>query len=334
MRARHRGDKTWYYFDTGSKPRKEIPLGANYADALRKMSQLLSIEGLEPPKTFAAIVSHYLESDEFADLSCGTRADYKAAIDMLMKLFWDAPLDEVTPVDVKHYLAYRCKTSTHRAYREVTMFGMLFRYARSENWTINKPTEPIRLPKLPGRKHVYVSDEWYDAVYDMATEALRDAMDLAYYLGQRPGDLLSITEDHIVDGCIELRQQKTGMPQRFVIQGPLEELIARIRARKDSFPQVCQHLLVDERGMRLTKAKLRHRFEQAREEAGIAGTDFQFRDLRRKSGSDVRDQSGSLDAAQALLGHMSQEMTEHYTAARGKVVDILPKARKVAGRKI
>ena len=40
MRARHRGDKTYYYLDTGAKPRKEIPLGRDYVLAIQKWAEL------------------------------------------------------------------------------------------------------------------------------------------------------------------------------------------------------------------------------------------------------------------------------------------------------
>ena len=40
MRARKRWSKTYYYYDTGGKPRKEIALGSDYAIAIKKWSEL------------------------------------------------------------------------------------------------------------------------------------------------------------------------------------------------------------------------------------------------------------------------------------------------------
>ena len=69
---------------------------------------------------------------------------------------------------------------------------------------------------------------------------------------------------------------------------------------------------------------MRSRFEKARADAGIAGKDFQFRDLRSKSGSDLKDQQG-IESAQALLGHASVTMTEHYTnRRRGVLITKIP----------
>ncbi|BBE09978.1 integrase family protein [Mycoavidus cysteinexigens] len=48
---------------------------------------------------------------------------------------------------------------------------------------------------------------------------------------------------------------------------------------------------------------------------------FQFRDLRAKAGTDKEVGSGgNIREAQALLGHSSVAMTEHYVRKRGRVV--------------
>lgn len=164
----------------------------------------------------------------------------------------------------------------------------------------------------------------YDAVYENGDQDLKDAMDLAYYIGQRPGDLLGMTLIKIRDGMLEYRQNKTTTPQRIALIDGLKELIERIQARKATHKVESMFLLVNMRGRKMTKAMLRSRFEKARAKAKIAGNDFQFRDLRRKSGTDLRDQAG-LDAAQDLLGHKSVTMTEHYTGARGRKISAIPR---------
>lgn len=43
MRKRVRGEHVYFYLDTGSKPRKEIPLGTDYLQALRKYAELTCV---------------------------------------------------------------------------------------------------------------------------------------------------------------------------------------------------------------------------------------------------------------------------------------------------
>jgi len=114
---------------------------------------------------------------------------------------------------------------------------------------------------------------------------------------------------------------------RIPVAGMLKVVIERIVRRKRTFTVQPLALLVDDKGRALTKFMLRSRFEKARAAAGPEAANFQFRDLRAKAASDLRDQAG-LEAAQSLLGHASVTMTEHYTRNRlGKVADVVPEGR-------
>ena len=163
-----------------------------------------------------------------------------------------------------------------------------------------------------------------EAVYRHASPALRDAIDLAFYLGQRPGDVLKLAETDIRNGTITFSQNKTQAPMRIEAGGDLANLLKRMADRKAKFAVRPLQLLVDEAGRPMTKAKLRSRFEAARDAAGVDGSRFQFRDLRRKAAADLRDQA-DIYASQALLGHANVEMTEHYAAGKARTVKTLPK---------
>jgi integrase len=331
--ARQRSGRVFYYYDEGGKPRKWIPLGGDYVLAVQQWAKLnLSDSPVRPTVGYA--IATYKASPAFTKLSTGSQSDYGYALENLLTYFGEAPLDDVLPSHLTAYHELRCqgtdklKASEHRANREITMLGTVFRYARSKNLTKNDPKESIKLDKLPGRKNVYIYDEMLDAVYAQASEDLKEAIDLAYYLGQRPVDLLDMRVMNQRGGMMEYRQRKTGTPQRIAISGGLDELLKRIAKRKSGFEVPCLYLLVDERGKKMTKHKLRSRFEAARLAAGIEGKDFQFRDLRRKAGSDLRDQAG-IEAAQDQLGHRSITQTEHYTgAARGRIINKIPAQRK------
>lgn len=329
MRARRRGDKVYYFYDTGGRPRTEIPLGTDYILAVQQWAQLHQAQPTAQ-MTVAWLIGKYLASPAYASVTSGTQADYKFAIDKIMEKFGDAPLDQVRPSHVTLYIEQRCQSSKHRALREKTVLSMLYNWAIEREFAKFNPAGAVKTKRLPGRKHVYIHDEMLDAVYEKAPQDLRDAIDLAYYIGQRPADLLSMTLIKIRDEMLEYRQAKTATPQRIALVGGLKEVIDRIQARKAEHKVASMFLLVNERGQKMTKAMLRSRFEAARTAAGIAGKDFQFRDLRRKAGTDVRDQAG-LDAAQDLLGHASVVMTEHYTAARGKKISAIPRKRSNGG---
>ncbi|WP_322015364.1 tyrosine-type recombinase/integrase [Paraburkholderia sp. J12] len=99
----------------------------------------------------------------------------------------------------------------------------------------------------------------------------------------------------------------------------LANLLRRISSRKQTHNPRATKLIVDEDGEPLGRAALRFRFDKARDAAGIAKSDFQFRDLRAKAGTD-KESASDLREAQSLLGHGSVAMAEHYVRKRGKRV--------------
>lgn len=324
MRARVRNGTTYYTYDAGGKPRKEIPLGTDYQLAVQKWAEMHMVKPTEK-LTVGWAIGKYRASPQFEEVGLGTQADYGFALDKLLAKFGDAPLDEVRPSHVTLYIDDRSKQSKHRALREKAVLSMVYSWAIARDYCTVNPVAAIKTKRLPGRKHVYITDELLDAVYSHASPALKDAMDLAYYLGQRPGDVLAMSESDIRSAYFDFTQGKTGTGMRIsATSEDLDALIKRIAQRKSKFAVHCMQLLVDESGKAMTRAKLRSRFEAARDAAGVDGSKFQFRDLRRKAGSDMRDQGG-LEAAQDLLGHKSVTMTEHYTAGRGKKITAIPK---------
>ena len=322
MRARQRRSITYYYFDAGGTPRKEIPLGSDYTLAVQTWAKL-NISAAPSLPTVGYAIARYLASTDYLRLCAGTQADYGFALDKLRVAFGSGPLDQVRPTHVAQYLERRSAESRHRALREVAVLAMVYRYARAHDLTTADPVAPVKRGKLPGRKAIYIEDDVLQAVYEVACQPLKDALDLAYAIGQRPGDVLALQEGAIKDGTLSLRQTKTGTPIRIAIAGALEQVLARILERKRLYTVRSLALLVDERGQRMTKAKLRGRFEKAREQVPEAAH-FQFRDLRAKAATDLREEA-SIEASQALLGHTSVVMTEQYTRNRqGKTVTKIP----------
>lgn len=322
MRARVRGDVTYYYYDTGAKPRKELPLGTDYVMAVRKWSELHQAATNVKP-TVAWAIAKYQASPQFLDVSTGTQKDYSYAFDQLAKHFGDAPLDEVRPSHITLYIDKRSAQSRHRALREKAVFSMLFAWCMAREYCTSNPVALIKTKRLPGRKNVYIDDDKYQALYDRASVDLRDAIDLAYYTGQRPADVLAMRETDIKNGYLWVTQRKTDKPLKIKVTGELAMLITRIQARKATLPHQADWLLVDEKGHPLTKPKLRLRFESARMAAGLTSAEYQFRDLRRKAAAELRDTSG-IASAQNLLGHSHQAMTEHYASGKPVTVDAIP----------
>lgn len=317
MRARkQRSGTIYYYYDTGAKPRIEVPLGSDYVAAVQRWAELESEPAPTALITFKWVSEKYLR-EEVPTKAPRTQADNIKEMVKLVAFFGDAPIEEIEPQHVRQYLHSR-RESPVRANREKALLSHVFNKARE--WGITAMPNPCRgiTGYTEKGRDVYVEDETYKAVHDAADQPTRDAMDLAYLSGQRPADTLDFDERDIRHGLLEVTQNKTGAKLRIAIEGELAAVVDRIMERKRALNAkvYCTKLIVNERGEPLSLHALQQRFDKARERAGIDKATFQFRDLRAKAGTDKADSSGDIRQAQQQLGHTSVTMTEHYVRAR------------------
>lgn len=334
MRARKKASgRIYYYLDQGKRAdgrRTELPLGADYIEALRRYSEA-EINATGPALTLGGALRRW-QTETLPGRPINTQKDVLWSLPRLLKFFDNPPVEfeKVEPQHIKQYLRWR-KDSPVRANREVAWLSAAWNWAREEGLTKTaNPCAGVRRHRETARD-VYVEDAEFDLLYEHGGEPLRNAMDVAYLLGLRPIDVLLIQETDIRNGALEVTPSKTrhrtGRKLRFEIEdgGELDNLIRRVRARKAAFSVKSLALLINEKGQALTKSMLRRRFEDARAAAAKAiGNEqlaakirlIQFRDLRAKAGTDKADSAGDIRQAQKQLGHSSVTMTETYVRAR------------------
>lgn len=330
FRARQqKSGKTYYYFDTGAKPRKEIPLGPDYREAVKKWLELSNMPLAVPKETFADLADKY-EAEVIPTKAKSTQQTQRGDLRKLREFFCNpapAPLDQIKPKHIYQLLQWAKDTPT-TANRLKRTFSHMFNMARAWGWTeAENPCTGIEGHSL-GKREVYITDAVYRAVYNQGTDMLKDAMDLAYLTGQRPGDVRELTEHNIQDGYLVIKQSKTGAPLRFVIEGQLAELLDRLAQRKAGRKLHSFNLLTNKQGTAVTEISLRRHFEKARESAALAAPDaetaaairaFWFYDLRAKAADDVADERGE-QAAAKQLGHTSVTTTKRHYLRRGAKV--------------
>ena len=228
-----------------------------------------------------------------------------------------APLDEIEPAHVRRYLDWR-KDTPGGANNEIGYLSAIFNYAREQGWTSKE--NPCRNVKKHSKKRreVYIEDYLYQAVYQAASQQMRDLMDIAYITGQRPVDIVGIHSSHIHEGILHISQQKTGAKLRFEISGKLKEIIDRIH-------QDNGYLFLNSHGKPLSRAALSRQFlelrktvMQQRPELAEELSAFQFRDLRAKAATDIYLAADTRSASDQL-GHASEQMTKIYIR-RGKIL--------------
>lgn len=278
--------------------RREIPLGSDFQQALRKYAELHGAIADEAPTKFRHAVKAYRESEEFKSRATTTQRGYSRQLIVLDKVFGDLEFTEILPIHIRQYLKkHRAKVS---ASREKALFSVVWNFARGENiTTAANPCAGIH--GVMSKRKRYVTDAELTAVLKQADQPTRDFIELLYYTGQDASVVLKLTRADIHDGELWARRTKTGEAARITIEAGLARVIKRVT----SYPVASMYLVRDQKGQCFSLWAIRKRFWHARR---AAGQDWQLRDLRAKAATD----SVSIEAANRLLAHSAMSTTDGY----------------------
>ena len=325
-RARKNGSTTTYYYYTARQngKRKEISLGTDYHQALLRYAQM-EINVAQDIITFNIAAARY-QADIIDNSAQNTRYSYASAIKKLQAFFNGAPLEQIAPHHVRQYLDSR-RQHKAAANKEISFFRAIFNHAREIGYTnAANPASGVKKFPMP-KRDTYIEDELYLLVYEAADQQMKDLMDIAYLIGQRPIDVVSIHSRDIKNSELSIQQQKTKNRLRFALSGSLKEIVERI-APKDG-----GYLFRNQHGGQMQRTTLTRRFSELRNqliqqhpELANELQNFQFRDLRAKSGTD-KFLSNDRAAAQEQLGHTSSQTTNIYIRKK-KLIEPLEKVKE------
>lgn len=328
--------KVWvgYYYNGRDENgrRLEIPLGGDL-DAARIEWARLERTQLPPgaPRLLGAIFDRY-EREIIPGKSPRTQQDNVSELKHLRRAFEQAPIDAITPQVVAQYRDAR--TAKTRGNREIALLSHIFNIAREWGLTDkDNPCARVRRNKEKARTY-YAADDVWRAVYAEAVQELRDAMDLAYLTGQRPADALKPILADIGDEFMLIDQGKTGKRLRIRLRlgeepTGLGRFLDGLLERRALAGIRSSTLITNDKGLRLSQAMLRNRWDEARRRAASAAEaagdgalaerirQFQFRDIRPKAASEIDD----LTAASRLLGHSKEALTQQVYRRVGEVVN-------------
>lgn len=325
---------TAYYYNGRDEHGKRIekPLGTDLPTAKLKWAELEGVNVSRPQKTIILMKEVF---DRYVATVVPlkkprTRKDNLSYIRWLRKVFDSAPIDEITQREVCQYLEVRSLKAPVRANREISLLSHIWLKARNWGYTENEnPVKEVEKNKEKPRDY-YVEDDVWAAVYEIAGQDLKDAMDINYLTGQRPADVRKMRISDIKDRKLVVKQNKTGKRLRILLddennQTELGRTIDRICDRPDLKQN--SYLVSTADGKNLTESMLRTRFESARKAAANKALEqndddlaerikkFQFRDIRPKTASDL-----DVLHASKLLGHSQQEITEIVYRRKGEDV--------------
>ena len=212
-----RDGRVYCYFRRPGYPRVRLP-GLPWSPSFMAAYEAAMIAprtaigaGRVKPGSVAAVIAEYKDSREFfGSKSAGTQRMRRGILDRFGAAYGDRPFALLPPewidalLDTKPPYAARSWLATLRS---LCKFAVKRRYLRTD------PTANIKLASIKGDGfHTWAENEIarYEAHYPIGTKP-RLALALLLYTGQRRSDVVRMGRQHIKDGVLTVKQQKTGV---------------------------------------------------------------------------------------------------------------------------
>jgi integrase len=258
--------------------RKMEALGADLTVALRSWASRRG-EEITEAYTFADAARHY-RIHALHKVARATQRDYEGRLKRLESVFGRTALGSITPQHVRKFLSAR---SAIGGTRDKAVLSLVINHAREHGLTsVQNPCIGVRGTK--SKSSVYVSDEQLAAVIERSDAELATFLEFCWRTGADASVVLGFTPAMFAGETATIRRTKTGEATALSVTPRLREM-----ARNLPFHSSLQ--------------TLRKRFWIARGDA-----DWTIKQLRAKAATD----SPNLGAAQALLGHASEQTTAVY----------------------
>jgi hypothetical protein len=161
------------------------------------------------PSSVGMAIAAYFGSTEFSSLAAGTQAKRRQILQRFREQHGEKPLALLPPKFVALTLS---QMKPHVARNWVKALRGLMQFATKLELCREDPTQGVKLPRIKS-DGIYTWAEGdiaaFEAVHPIGSQA-RLALGLLLYTAQRRSDVIRIGPQHIRNGVLTVRQQKTG----------------------------------------------------------------------------------------------------------------------------
>jgi integrase len=219
------------YFRRRGYPRVQLPglpwspsFMAAYEAALTGPRTAIGA-GRSKPGSVAAAVAEYFDSQQFfASKSAGTQRMRRGILERFRAAYGDRPLALLPAEWIEALLDAK---PPHAARSWLVTLRSLCQFALKRGWVRADPTANIKLRAIKGSGfHTWTDDEiaQFEAHYPIASKP-RLALALLLYTAQRRSDVVRMGRQHIRDGVLTLKQQKTGITLAIPVHPHLQAVL-------------------------------------------------------------------------------------------------------------
>jgi integrase len=334
---------TWWFVDINRKWHRLCRVSEGLMRLYAQLSQF-SREADERAATdnMPALVDDWLVV-KLPRYALSTREEYRRMATFIKSEFgpqWT--IEDVRPTDIARFLDKHFADKPNMSNKYRNLFALVFAHGIRKGLRDRNPAKEVEGSGEKKRDR-YITDAEFDAVRAAALLGLDNKptdsgptivclIDLAYQTAQRFGDLLALNWQDVSDDGIYFHPNKTvnSSGVRLLIQ-MTPDLRATLDAAKAGKVKAIGPVICTQDGARYTYSgaqtawkraclRARTRYEEACKKDGLPIDEqflrrMHFHDLRAKALTDKGRLEGA-EAAQALAGHTTAEMTAHYTKAR------------------
>src|SRR5262245_18040973 len=258
-------------------------------------------------ETLGWTIERFLASQSFESRAEATKKNYRRVLDLHRERYGAGRLRDLRPHHVKIIRnEIRDASTTTGADIALGLISTLWNFAEEElglQLDAN-PAHGIRRVHKVAHEHEPWPQELIDDFMSKATPALRWAVSLALYTGQRRSDLVKMRWDQFDGEFIEVCQQKTGE----LVSIPCHRVL---RAQLVTMPRQADTMLVGERGTPLKPDSLTLNIKRMLRSMGVTG--YSIHGLRKNASKALAEAGCGDREIMAITGHRTVQMVSHYT---------------------
>lgn len=260
------------------------------------------------PGSVAAAVTSYLQSVAFLDLAPSSRRARRRILERFRERKGALPVAGLDRDHVERLVAKMAATPA-AAHNFLKALRALMRHAIAAKLRRDDPTLGVKgFRQRAGGIHTWTEAEiaQFEARHPIGTKA-RLALALLLYTAQRRGDVVGMGPQHLRDGALAVRQQKTGAQLAIPLHAELAAVIAATPGGPFAF-------LTTQAGLPFTAAGFGNWFREKCRDAGLPEA-CSAHGLRKAACRRLAEAGCSANVIAAISGHVTLAEVQRYTKA-------------------
>jgi integrase len=259
------------------------------------------------PGSVSAVVTEYFDSQQFfASKSPGTQRMRRGILERFRAAYGDRPFALLPPEWIEALLDAK---PPHAARSWLVTLRSLCQFAIKRGWLRTDPTRDIKQRSIKGDGfHTSTEEEisQFEAHHPMGSKA-RLAFALLLYTAQRRSDVVRIGRQHIRDGVLTVKQQKTGVTLAIPVHPHLQAVL-------DATPSEHLTFLVTATGKPYGGNAFSEQFRNWCDAAGLPKR-CSAHGLRKAACRRLAEAGCSANEIMSISGHTTMKEIVRYTVA-------------------